>query len=165
MDFKKVAIEAKKAGKTKFKKKILIALEDTKSARIYLESLFKDLNVNAQLVVADHKGTNPKKVLEAIDIYMHKHPDEKFESMWIFIDQDTREKAEFQNVILTASQRNIHTVYSNECYELWLLLHFQDQTASLGRDHLKHVLKSHLNEYEKGDNKIYEKTVALQKEG
>lgn len=164
MDFKKAKIEARKAGNTKKKKKILIALEDKKSQRFYIETLVKDKNINVQLIVAKHIGTNPKKVLEALNDHIATNPKEKYESKWIFIDKDSWTSDEFQGTIQSALSQNVHVIYSNESYELWLLLHFCDQTAPINRNDLKHQLKRYISDYDKGDENIYERTVSFQKD-
>jgi len=38
---------------------------------------------------------------------------------------------------------------SNPCFELWALLHFQDQTAYLVREKVRSLLKKHLPGYRK----------------
>jgi hypothetical protein len=52
------------------KKMVIIACEDTKSSRFYFEAIFKELRksralAKASLVIAEHIGTQPSKVLEA----------------------------------------------------------------------------------------------------
>ncbi len=48
-----------------------------------------------------------------------------------------------------ARDNGIELACSNPCFELWALLHFQDQSAFLGRDAARHLLKTHLRQYEK----------------
>ncbi len=49
-----------------------------------------------------------------------------------------------------------YTAYSNECFELWMLLHFQEVCAPLGRDSLFDKLRDHVSRI-KGQEYRYDK--------
>lgn len=48
-----------------------------------------------------------------------------------------------------ARDNDIKLAISNPCFELWVLLHFQDQTASIPRNKLRAQLKKHIPQYGK----------------
>jgi hypothetical protein len=48
-----------------------------------------------------------------------------------------------------ARANGIKLAISNPCFELWALLHFQDQSADLSRQAARRQLKHHIPEYEK----------------
>jgi len=134
-------------------KKVLIACEDTKSSRFYFTRMIKDYGLRGQVVFAKHIGTNPMKVLEAIKIHLLK--DSNFDEKWIVIDKDSYSKSEFNGTIASAKALDINVAYSNESYELWILLHFKDQKAYINRLQLNKELKD-LVDYEKSNEFIYE---------
>ena len=62
--------------------------------------------------------------------------------------------ARLRNAFQYASTHNIRIAFSNESFELWLLLHLRRQEAAIGRKELIGKLKKHLGEYDKGDPTI-----------
>jgi len=54
-----------------------------------------------------------------------------FDEIWCIFDVD--EHPNLQQAIAEARQSEIYVALSNPCFELWLILHQQDQTASLDR--------------------------------
>lgn len=80
-------------------KAVLIALEDTKSSKYYFEALLKDKKFFGQVVFAEHKGTNPRSVLKALENHKIKNPKTIFEKEWIIIDRDDWSKYEFNGVL------------------------------------------------------------------
>ena len=143
-------------------KAVLIALEDSKSSRYYFQALVKDKKLAGEVIFARHRGSNPTKVLD--NIKKHKTEEQKkrrkalYEKEWIVIDRDSFD--DFSSTIKKAKENNICVAFSNESYELWLLLHFQ--LVSVYTDRKK--LKSQLNkifldrfqiEYEKSSQDVY----------
>jgi len=137
------------------KKHILIALEDTKSSRFYIKDLLKDKGIIPHIVFAKHIGTDPKSVLQAIEQFNKANPTIKYEKAWLVIDKDSFNKNNFKGTLETARQKGICVAYSNECYELWLLLHFKDITSFKTREMLKKELN---HEFQKNFNLKYEKS-------
>jgi len=152
------------------KKSVLIALEDKKSSRYYFQSLVKDKGLSGQVIFATHRGSKPKEVLDTLtkhkkeDQHKHRKKDKKnpkvifYEIEWIVIDRDSH--TDFFEAIKIAKENNICVAFSNESYELWLLLHFQLISVHTHRDNLKTQLnKIFLDkfqiEYEKSSQDIY----------
>ena len=154
-NFKKARAQRKRIIKqTKtISKRVLIACEDTKSSRFYFTKMIKDYGLRGKVTFAKHLGTNPMKVLEAIKT--HLLTDSNFDEKWIVIDRDSYSKQEFNGAIASAKALNIKVAYSNEAYELWILLHFKPQSAHIDRTKLNHELK-HIIDYEKNNEFIYE---------
>lgn len=154
----------RKIGKNKLKAKVLIACEDTKSAKTYLKKLAKDYGVLADVIFAKHTGTDPMSVYMDIANHIKLNSDVKYESKWIVIDRDSWPLDKFKGAISAAKSKGVYVAYSNEAYELWLLLHYKKQTASINRNRLKSELskKDYLPDYEKGDELVYEKTIQYQ---
>lgn len=141
-------------------KSILIALEDEKSSRYYIRDLIKDKGVSGNVVFAEHIGTDPNSVLKAISKFEVDNPYTKYEKAWLVIDRDSFSKSNFNGTLATAIQKEICVAYSNECYELWLLLHFKDVTGPRTRKDIKEelnkeFLKNFNFKYEKSEKHVY----------
>lgn len=71
-----------------------------------------------------------------------KNPAVKNDEVWVVIDRDDHD---LSAAIVEAKKHGIGVVFSNECFELWPLLHFTEYTSagSQGRKALQHELKRH----------------------
>lgn len=155
-------------NKRKPKKKVLIALEDTKSARLYFKKLVKDKGLSGDIAFADHCGTDPNNVVQAI-INDSKAKNTTYERMWAVIDVDSYKKSQVNGAIQRAKELDICIAVSNECYELWILLHFIPISAHHDRVELNkkldfHFLKNFKKEYSKSSEDVYELIIGKQKE-
>lgn len=80
----------------------------------------------------------------------------EFDQIWCVFDKDSFNPTEFNNAITTAKNNNINVAYSNQCFELWYVLHFQELTVSIPRKQYERILDKHLDrEYKKNDKKIF----------
>ncbi|MGE0738439.1 RloB family protein [Sulfurimonas sp.] len=163
-DFHKREKAKRKIKNKSESKSVLIALEDTKSSRYYFEKLVQHKGLSGKVIFAEHIGTNPKKVLEAI--LSHKS-NTIYDKKWIVIDRDSFSNDDFKGTIGEARQKGICVAFSNESYELWILLHFKQVNAYTNREDLK----SHLNkifkekfrkEYSKASADVYSLVVGEQ---
>jgi hypothetical protein len=49
------------------------------------------------------------------------------------MDRDSFPAHKFDNAIKSAKSKNYHSAWSNECFELWILLHFRAVTHAMPR--------------------------------
>ena len=78
---------------------------------------------------------------------MSKKQRESFDEFYVMYDRDEQSTEELQQAI-KASENNhpkIHTIYCNECFELWLLLHLDQVTTHLHREELYRRLEKKLS--------------------
>ena len=71
----------------------------------------------------------------------------KYDEVWCVFDVDVHpnlEEAKNQ-----ARDNGLRVAISNPCFELWLLLHFQDQRAHQERAHIQAACRGHLPEFNK----------------
>ena len=150
---------ARKIRVTRRKKPtVLIALEDTKSAKYYINELARDYGVSKRIEFVPPKGTNPKNVLKAINLHSTKASE--IESRWLVFDKDDYSKEEINGTISSAKANRINIAFSNESYELWILLHFEDVKRHITRKEtnkrLNRYFKEKYNiEYSKASIEIY----------
>jgi hypothetical protein len=78
---------------------------------------------------------------------------EGYESVWCVFDKDRNPDKDFNQAIVTAKNENILCAYSNECFELWFLLHFQYNESQLSRSGIANFtdrLNAELHKIKKG---------------
>lgn len=142
--------------------RVIIACEGTKTEVCYFEAFFHDLIQNKNIskssfVIARHSHTDPIGVLKDLQAELKK--DSEFEHQWIVIDRDEHES--FADTLYQSKAIHVNVAYSNPCFELWYLLHFEDFNNSIHR----HDLPTRLNKYmlySKSSTTIYQETLAFQ---
>ena len=134
---------------------VIIACEDESSAPTYFKMIVKRLKDNRaitqdSLVISDHKHNTPMGVLS--DLLNHKKDDKTykdFEHRWIVIDRDIARvnggghpKDDFLTALSEAKSKRVEVAYSNDCFEIWYLLHFVYRDTAISRDDvIKEVIK------------------------
>src|SRR5690606_34321653 len=74
------------------------------------------------------------------------NPRENDEDIWCVFDMDVHyanvanQKQDFNNAIKIANSNNIQVAYSNDCFELWFVLHYQNISAQLHRGNYYKIL-------------------------
>lgn len=109
------------------------------------------------------------------DIQVRLKKNEKIDHVWIFYDKDSFKKDDFDNAYNKITSKNSpkylnddddpcdknnvrwHALWSNECFELWVLLHFSYCDSALDRSRYIPMINSHLSEKEL--DLIYEKNL------
>lgn len=99
-------------------------------------------------------GTAPKSIADAAaqakkssKRLSKSDPNAKIEAIWCVFDRD-------QHLLITealqqAGDNDIPVAFSDPCFELWLLLHFQDQTAQLERGDASRQCRLYMHNYKK----------------
>lgn len=141
-----------------------IISEGTKTETNYINGLtecinekYKDLSSGKRIVV-NGTGRNTRSLLSyarrQVDI---DHP--QAEVVWLMYDKDDFPYDDFDNTQYSAESRKDSRQYkvawSNECIELWFLLHFQELTVNIGRSAYQEKLKEVCN-YQKNLTNLYE---------
>ena len=70
-----------------------------------------------------------------------------YDEVWCVFDVDRHTR--LPDAIQQATALSIDLAISNPCFELWLLIHFQDQWAYIGGDHAHSAVRKHMPGYEK----------------
>ena len=116
-------------------RRILILCEDTKSALDYLKQFPHD----PDLVKLERIGTGMNTdslMLEAIrrteQAAARGRP---YSAVWVVFDKDDFPEHNYNRAFeLAGSHPTINACWSNECFELWYLLHFGYLESGLGRE-------------------------------
>ncbi len=149
----------------------LFVTEGTKTEPNYLEGL---IELIAQRLCPDAKkqfdikgeGTNTLGLLSAAEGYLQNDSDD-YRHVWILYDKDDFPADSFDNTVsrcaaLTARNKarsketEFHAIWSNQCMELWFLLHFIPLDADIPREQYREKLSDHLGKhYEKNDSALF----------
>ncbi len=156
------------------KRLVIIACEDSKSSRLYLKKLVRQMQSENSLskescVFVTHQHTNPTGVLEDLKGY-RCHTTGKtyrdFEHKWIVIDRDKERCGggghsleDYNNAVIQARSMRpkVNVAWANPCFEIWYLLHFQYYCSGIDRDRLYRKLSEVMEStYGKDDDQMYE---------
>lgn len=139
----------------------LIASEGKCTEVYYFEGFKNEINQRYSDSIESYEieikglGKETLRVIEDINEFSRKLPI-LYENVWAVFDKDDFPKDDFDNAISKADSLGIKVAWSNECFELWYLLHFSYVQSALHRD----VISEKLNdEFKKlGISKGYDKT-------
>ncbi len=158
----------RKQGRRAGYDRILIVSEGTKTEPSYFEEIRETYRLNTANVVVrpcDY-GTAPQQIVDyAHDLFLkgdlhRKIAPRAFESIFVVFDRD--EHTTYHNALQQAESLNgtlkndakqkvtFQAIASVPCFELWLLLHFEDIQSPLHRTEAFQRLKKHIPNYDKG---------------
>jgi hypothetical protein len=103
------------------------------------------VQIGVPKAVVEH-AAQKKREAES-DAGKRKDDNLRYDEVWCVFDVD--EHPDVPEAKQQAVANEIHLAISNPCFELWLLLHFQAQTAHIARDHLQLHVRKNLPRYEK----------------
>jgi len=131
---------------------ILIYTQGEKTEPIYFRS-FKKRGSAFTIKIIPHPVDPKELVCYAVrDRKQAKHG--CVLDVWCVFDKDDTSDSNFNEAIEAAHKNRVRVAYSIECFELWLLLHYEDVTNPLTRDKYNERLSCCLGEkYDKTDDK------------
>ncbi len=88
------------------------------SPRVHIEVMNRD----------DASESSPSSVLSTLDRFARQFMLRDGDQLWLVIDRDSQswKPKEMAEVGRACQQKNYYLAVSNPCFELWLLLHFED---------------------------------------
>ena len=135
---KRALREAKKRDRNKCSQMIryryLIACE----GKVTEPNYFKEINTKIPrdiVIIAKGDGYNTLSLVKWAEAEKnnYEHNGEHIDEVWIVMDRDSFPNHKFDNAIKTAKAKGYKSAWSNECFELWILLHFRDIHHSMPR--------------------------------
>jgi hypothetical protein len=85
--------------------------------------------VHIEVMKRDHASeSSPSSVLNTLDRFARHYTLRDGDQLWLVIDRDSQswKPKEMVQVARACQQKNYYLAVSNPCFELWLLLHFED---------------------------------------
>lgn len=158
---------ARKKGTRPPYDRVLIVCEGTKTEPQYFQEILRQFRIpSAHIKVIPADGTSPLQVVNSALAEFQKT--REYDRIFAVFDRDdhlTYANALARAAALDGSQRNdekkavrFAAAPSVPCFELWLLLHFQNVFAFAHRDELIDQLAGHLGGYSKGAKGTYAQT-------
>lgn len=164
---------ARKKGQRATYDRILIVTEGSKTEPNYLSEIRREYRLHTANVQVEPSlfGTSPLQVVEYAESLLINGSESKniepraFECVCVVFDRD--DHATYHNAL--AKIDAINGKYHNDnrkkvefvaipsvpCFELWLLLHFEEIHAPIHRDEVYQRLRGHIPGYEKGTEGHY----------
>ena len=143
----------------KLKPRLHIFCEGEKTEPNYLKGYVNQTFPGIRLIVVEKSKTNTpvQLVEEALEAKRREPEDDIF---WVVYDRESTIK--YKNALHSEARQkagnHIRIALSNVCFEVWLLLHFQNSSAPYTScaDLLKRSnLKKHIKDYDKANNRTY----------
>jgi hypothetical protein len=133
--------------------------EGKKTEFNYLNDLKKDLRLKKVVINIYGLGKFGSDLIERVmrDKKENEFDNKDTEQEWcIVLDIDGNK--DFDKIIELAKSHDIQVFYSNECFEMWVLLHFEFISSEIERKNYNSRLTGHLGyKYEKNNVGMYAK--------
>jgi hypothetical protein len=137
--------------------RILILCEGEKTEPNY----FRKFPLNIELVEIHVEGTGANTlslVEEAISRGQNAANDGRpYNQVWCVFDRDSFPPGNFNRAFKMADENRIRIAYSNQCFELWYLLHYHFNDAAIERQKYARRLAKYIGrKYFKNDENMYD---------
>jgi len=162
---KRFAIKTKKRKPRELVTYFLIVCEGEKTEPNYFNSFPKKAGKFIYDIAIEGGGISTLKVVEKA-IELRDNSKQKYDRVWAVFDKDSFNANSFNSAILKAKANKISCAWSNEAFELWYVLHFQNRITAMNRNEYKHAIEEAVNvklgkkkkafTYKKNDTGMYE---------
>ena len=144
-------VHSRVVGGRRRKETFLIVCEGARTEPHYFEG-FRLPTSHVRVVGAGKNTTS--LVADAIRL---KNEDPGRDHYWCVFDRDSFPAQTFNNALRNAQAAGFRVAYSNECFEIWYLLHFDYHDAALSRALYEPKLSERLGrKYQKNDRDMYD---------
>ncbi len=140
------------------RERYLIVCEGAKTEPNYFKSLKAKLPKHLVNIEIEGLGANTlslvRKASELCEAAAAR--DQPYKHTWVVFDRDSFNADDFDNAIHAAQSRGFEAAWSNEAFELWYLLHFEDRTSGMSRTEFAGKLSKCISrEYKKNSTEMY----------
>lgn len=108
----------------------VIATEGKDTERIYFEALRNKIQmsqIKLEILPSENNESAPNKVYDRLTDYHDKYDIEDDDQLWLVIDKDKWTDKMLSDIAqLCNEKKSFFMGLSNPCFELWLLLHYED---------------------------------------
>jgi hypothetical protein len=121
------------------KQTILIVCEGKNTEPSY----FNQFRLTSAIIKALGKGFNTVSLVKQASCLQSKY---KYEQVWCVFDMDSNSPQNFNAAIEMAEQLGFRVGYSNQAFEYWLILHFEDhQGGPMNRSDYNKKINEYIN--------------------
>ena len=143
----------------------LIVTEGTETEVNYFENIKRKINerfrseIIVDKITINVEGT-ARSTMVLVNEAIKKRSLKNYSDVWVVFDRD--DNSDFDKAISYAKKNGLKVAWSNESFELWLLLHFQDLNVACSRDDYINFNKLKLNNgtYNKNIKDIFDITAS-----
>ena len=136
---------------------VLIACEGGKTEPYYFDAFRQRLKFTKEQfkILGKEIGTHPKNIVKSAKKERQKLLKDgyDYDKIWCVFDCDQHEN--IHEAFDQAKTNKFEVIFSNPCFELWYLLHYQDQRRHIERRDIIRELKNYLADYDKGTEGLY----------
>ncbi len=146
------------------RQRFLIVCEGEKTEPNYFEAFKQELPKDLVQLDIHGEGRNTLSLVARAQELKKRGAsgDHPFDQVWIVFDRDSFEAADFDNAINKAAATKIRCAWSNESFELWYILHFENRKTGMERTEYKDKLSQLLGEpYQKNARDVYQQLMRL----
>jgi hypothetical protein len=130
--------------------RVLVVCEGEVTEREYVEYLRRTERIPINLTIRAG-GTTKTLVETAVRLQKEaktsRDPNDHFDQVWCVFDVDQHPKID--DAKQQANAHGIHLVISNPCFDLWILLHFEDLRKHTHRHKVQSACRKHIKDYDK----------------
>jgi RloB-like protein len=140
------------------KQRFLIVCEGEKTEPYY----FKGFRVPKVVIEIKGAAGDPTRLVNSAKKLA---AEDEYDQIWCVFDRDEGAwtAQNFNNALQNAKTYGFQVAYSNECFELWYILHFQFLSTGLPRSDYEDKLSELLGQkYRKNDSTIYQQLLEKQ---
>ena len=144
----------KKINRKLFSETWLFVCEGSKTEPNYVKSLVDYANARTQtaklIIDVKGEGKNAKSLVKSVadllaDIdAFSTNRDIPYGKVFVLLDKDSFKEENFDNAIKMAHVRGYVPIWSNECFELWFILHYELLETDVGRETYFKKMSDHL---------------------
>lgn len=132
---------------------IVVASEGKETEKIYFNAVKNSVcagNVHLEVLERDSNASSPNVVYSQLKQFQDTYQLDDEDELWVIIDKDRWKVQTLAAIARLCNQSKfLHFAMSNPCFELWLLLHYED-VSSMSNDDQK-ALKENKKVSRRGD--------------
>lgn len=90
------------------------------------ESVLSEQRFQIEVLKTEHGRSSPNHVIKRLSEYKRKYDIRQGDELWMVIDKDRWDNKMLNEVIQSCKQKGFGLCISNSCFEVWLILHFEN---------------------------------------
>lgn len=168
--------DSRRQGRRKVQRNFLIVCEGIETEPRYFADIRKRMKSGAgSKITIVGAGTHTQELVRRADLEIAQRRNEGLPGyyyVWIVFDKDSFTDVDFDRTVEMIASKNAlakpnvrpfwRSAWSNEAFELWYLLHFQDVSVRMPRERIFDLLTEHLGgKYQKNAVGMFDRLVPL----
>lgn len=144
--------DQRRVDSQEIKERFLIVCEGKKTEPNY----FRGFRVPGRVLEIKGLGQNTLSLVDEAVRLRQEQNAQAYDQSWCVFDRDSFPAEDFNNAIRKAEAAGFRVAYTNEAFELWYLLHFDDHRNALSRKQYEPILAQRLGHaYQKNSEAMY----------